>query len=677
MAKRSRISLKKTHALELTRIATNAQKLVYVLVASKKLEYQNGRSAIAYIGTTKKGVGRIAGSAAARAQEILEIFGVKTITARILTCKPRHHVKTWLKLERAMLIVFREQYGTIPKCNTQGKNMKATDEFDYFARSAVFKMVEELGKVRRKNDTHLIQLALKARSISGVFACGNWRTNNSGYGSHAMGRPITKTDFVAGRQCPLNLWNRHHDPIPYKDRVETPAMRTGTNVGVLAQGLFPGGVLVDAKPWERDKAIERTKALIADKGVPAIFEAAFTHSGLHARVDILKRKRSGAFALYEVKSTGEVKEQHLPDLAFQVYVARKSGIKVNEAGIVHINKDYVRGTQVEAAGLFTLSDEIAAIADEIGQLPRRLKEQLRVLNGKAPAVVPSDQCHSPYSCEFWDRCTKDKPKDWIFHLYRLSNKRYEELCAQAIESIKAIQKKFGLNTIQARTRDVLQSKRPYIAPTLRDPLAEVAGAVCYLDFETVSPAVPLWPGTQPFERIPFQWSLHRRDADGQLHHSEYLADGAIDPRQAFSEALVKALRPYKHPIVVYHKGTEGTILRTLAALSKSGSRHLSQIEKLLWDLLPVVQNHVYFGKFNGSFSIKDVAPVLSRDVRYDSLDGVAEGIAASDAFIRIVTGELGEGETSDGLRSQLLKYCHLDTLAMVKVHEALDRLARQ
>jgi predicted RecB family nuclease len=495
--------------------------------------------------------------------------------------------------------------------------------------------------------------------------------------SEEMSRPITKTDFVAGCQCSLRLWNRHHNPIPYEDRVETTTMRAGTNVGMLAQQLFPGGVLVDAAPWERDKAVAQTKALIADNRVPAIFEAAFTHSGLHARVDILKRKRSGVFALYEVKSTGEVKDQHLPDLAFQVYVARKSGIKVNEAGIVHINKDYVRGDQLDAAGLFTLSDQTAAIADELKQLPRLIKQQLRVLGGKAPTIAPSGHCHLPYSCEFWDRCTQDKPKDWIFHLPWLSATRYEELCALGIDSIKAIPKTVTLSALQVRVRDVLRSKRPYIATTLRDPLSEVAGPVCYLDFETVAPAVPLWPGTRPFERIPFQWSLHRRDSNGQLHHSEFLADGTIDPRPAFAEALVKALRPHKHPVVVYNKGFEGSVIRALAGQFKDVSRHLSQIEKLLWDLLPVVRDHVYFAKFDGSFSIKSVAPVLSRDVRYDSLDGVAEGGAASDAFIRIVTGELGEGETSDGLRAQLLKYCHLDTLAMVKVHEALDRLALQ
>ena len=146
MVRKLNLSLKTIHALEITRIAIGNQKLVYVLVANKKLHYRYGSSAIAYIGTTKKGVGRIAESAAQHAQEILELHGVKKVTARIVTCRPRRNVKTWLELERAMLVTFREQYGSVPKCNEKGKNMKLTKESKkYFAAHAVLNVIEKLG----------------------------------------------------------------------------------------------------------------------------------------------------------------------------------------------------------------------------------------------------------------------------------------------------------------------------------------------------------------------------------------------------------------------------------------------------------------------------------------------------------------------------------------------------
>jgi hypothetical protein len=117
-----------------------------VLIASKKFSYPHGRkSSIAYIGTTKKGVARVAGSAAERAQEILSMHGVQKVTARIVTCQPRRKVKTWLKLERAMLLEFRSAYGSVPKCNSHGKNMLETDEFSYFSRDAMRKLIQKLG----------------------------------------------------------------------------------------------------------------------------------------------------------------------------------------------------------------------------------------------------------------------------------------------------------------------------------------------------------------------------------------------------------------------------------------------------------------------------------------------------------------------------------------------------
>jgi hypothetical protein len=145
MAKHLKLNLKRFHGLEVTRIAIGNQKLVYVLIANKKYRYLNGKSSVAYIGTTKKGIRRVASSAAYHAEEILGEYGVTKIVARIVTCKPRPKVKTWVKLERAMLLAFRAQYGKVPVYNRQGHKIRETDEYDYFSREAVRKLILELG----------------------------------------------------------------------------------------------------------------------------------------------------------------------------------------------------------------------------------------------------------------------------------------------------------------------------------------------------------------------------------------------------------------------------------------------------------------------------------------------------------------------------------------------------
>ena len=144
MPKRLAVSLKPEIALEVTRVSIGAKKLVYVLVANRKLKYRWERSNIVYIGTTKRGVSRVASSAASKAESILGHYGVKTCSARIITCSPRRAVKSWLKLERALLLVFRELYGDIPKLNTLGAKIKEKDEFVYFKRSRIRQILRDI-----------------------------------------------------------------------------------------------------------------------------------------------------------------------------------------------------------------------------------------------------------------------------------------------------------------------------------------------------------------------------------------------------------------------------------------------------------------------------------------------------------------------------------------------------
>ena len=144
MLRRLSLTLKRDHALEATRVSLGKSKLVYLLIADKRLVYPQGKSRIAYIGTTKKGVARIAHSIAARAEAILGLRGVRSFHARVVTCRPRRRLKTWRKLERALLLKFKERFGQPPECNSQGKRMKVTNEFHYFSPAGVASVIDEL-----------------------------------------------------------------------------------------------------------------------------------------------------------------------------------------------------------------------------------------------------------------------------------------------------------------------------------------------------------------------------------------------------------------------------------------------------------------------------------------------------------------------------------------------------
>lgn len=142
--RRLKLSLKRDHALEATRVSIGNLKLVYVLIADKRVRYRDGRSRIVYIGTTKHGARRVAQSIAFRAESIFAMRGVRSFHARVVTCKPRRNVTTWRLLERAFLVSFREKYGEVPKCNKHGKRMTARTVFNYFRKRGVQRVLEDL-----------------------------------------------------------------------------------------------------------------------------------------------------------------------------------------------------------------------------------------------------------------------------------------------------------------------------------------------------------------------------------------------------------------------------------------------------------------------------------------------------------------------------------------------------
>src|ERR1039458_2858132 len=86
---------------------------------------------------------------------------------------------------------------------------------------------------------------------------------------------------------------------------------------------------------------------------------------------------------------------------------------------------------------------------------------------------------------------------------------------------------------------------------------------------------------------------------------------------------------------------------------------IKKIERRLWDLLPVVRNHVYHPAFAGSFSLKAVLPALVPELTYDGMAGQDAGLA----WESLLRGGLDQVERHK-IKKALLDYCGQDTLAM-------------
>jgi len=214
--------------------------------------------------------------------------------------------------------------------------------------------------------------------------------------------------------------------------------------------------------------------------------------------------------------------------------------------------------------------------------------------------------------------------------------------------------------------------KPYRSRQLRKHVSEIVWPAYYLDFETTQTALPLYPGTAPYEQIVTQYSVHRCSRPGQIDaHLDYLADPKRDDRRELAERLLADLGT-AGSIVVY-SGFEKAVLRGLTARFPDLAGGLAGLIDRLFDLLDVVKHGCYHAEFHGSYSIKSVLPVLVPDMSYDHLD-VRNGAEASVWFARMARGEVA-AEDHDRVRRRLLEYCAQDTLALVRIHEQLRALA--
>jgi hypothetical protein len=235
--------------------------------------------------------------------------------------------------------------------------------------------------------------------------------------------------------------------------------------------------------------------------------------------------------------------------------------------------------------------------------------------------------------------------------------------------MKDVPDNFTLNPKQQRVVDAAKSGKVYRSPELVKTLPILAPPASYLDFETFSPAIPIYGHTRPHQRIPFQWSWHYDDGTGSLIHAEFLANGDTDPRREFSETLLKVSEQFPGAIMAWSRFEE-KVVRDMAELFPDLAERLISVLYRIVDLLRVVNDHVAHPDFQGSYSMKAVAPAVAPEFTYGDLD-IADGGGASAAIYRIVADPMLSPEARYELRQSLLKYCGRDTLALARVHHWL------
>jgi CRISPR/Cas system-associated exonuclease Cas4 (RecB family) len=487
-----------------------------------------------------------------------------------------------------------------------------------------------------------------------------------------MNWTLSKSRILSFLQCPKRLYLEvhHRNLMKYSSSSEI-AFRMGNEVGEIAQKvLMPGGILIEYDRGLR-KAIETTHKYLNDLFDLTLYEATLQTQNIQVRADLLAKEKDFIYVV-EVKSSTSIKDLYLVDCAIQYWVMDEAGFAPNKISLAHINNQFVYRGDGDYNGLFKIVDLSADISERAEQVPGWVEQANKTIAGKLPKVEIGEHCNKPYACPFIEHCWKAVPviKYPVTKFTGLKKSKITELMNAGYEDARDIPDGLLDNGILRTRLDAYRTGKQIIPKELHNKLDQLEFPRYYLDFETIGSAVPKWSGTRPYEQLPFQWSCHIEDESMAISHIEFLDTSGSPPMRAFSEALIDTVGNFG-PIVVYTT-FEKTVLRNLQERFPGLRDELQRIIDRLFDLYQPIKTHYFHRDLQGRYSIKNVLPTVVPELNYADLVDVQDGMMAQQAYLEIINDETLP-ERKQSLIDSLLKYCEMDTYAMVKIIQNLSR----
>lgn len=480
---------------------------------------------------------------------------------------------------------------------------------------------------------------------------------------------LSKSRLISAWQCPKRLHLEKHHPELGEVSARTESLfATGHRVGEISQQLYgtPDSVTIAFNPKMSLMVRETAELIEGGAGFP-IFEATFQHDGILVRVDVLL-PGDGGWRVIEVKASTSVKDYHVLDCAIQDWVMRNVGLPVTSVSLAHINNQFVYQGDDRYEGLLIendLTDEIRTLDATVVDLIAKARD---AVTGPMPHIDVGAHCGKPFECQFIQHCW---PTETEYPITGLGGGKAKlgTYVALGCRDIRDVDLESITAATQQRIFRVTCSGEPEILDGARQTLEALPYPRYYLDFETIGPAVPFWAGTRPYANVPVQWSCHIDDGstDGSpesLRHAEFLDMSGEAPMRRLAESLIECLGE-TGPVLMYTNYEKG-VIDALIEMFPELAQALQKIVERLFDLHPVVKNNYYHPQMLGSWSIKAVLPAIAPHMNYANLEGISEGMGASDGFLEAIHRDTSPERKAE-LEEQLLRYCKFDTEAMVEI----------
>ena len=485
---------------------------------------------------------------------------------------------------------------------------------------------------------------------------------------------LSKSKYCRAIQCNKMLWLEKNKPEEKGEMDNQAVLDNGTKVGELAKGIFGKHTNIEYDE-NLDKMIYDTKEALKENS-NIITEASFKYKHNFCSIDIVK-VNGNSIEIYEVKSSTEIKDIYLDDISYQFYILNKLGYKVTKASIIYINNQYIRHGELNLSEFFNSEDVTDIVQEKQKEIESKIKEINEYMKQEAePKQEIGMQCFKPYQCQFWKYCTKHLPEHNVFQIRKMHKDKALKFYYEGKTNFKDLLEENMNWKFKQQIEFEEFNYEPHIdKQKIREFMKNLYYPIYFLDFETMQTAIPEFDNSKPYQQIPFQYSLHYIEKEnGELFHKEFLAESGTDPRRKLAEQLVKDI-PKDVCVTAYNMMFEKGRIKELAEIFPDLSEHLMNIHEHIQDLMIPFSERMYYCKdMQGSYSIKYVLPALfpnDPELNYHNLPLIHNGGEAMNIFPKIKDMSKEEQEKA---RYGLLKYCELDTYAMVKVWEKLKEV---
>ncbi len=478
---------------------------------------------------------------------------------------------------------------------------------------------------------------------------------------------------------PAWLWLKKHDKskLPPIDDNTQAMFDAGNMFEGYAEKLFPEGIRLGFTNYNEYQLLPQATTKAIQDGNKTIFQGRFENESTTCICDIVQFVGDNTVDLFEIKSSTKAKPEHELDLAFQMVVLEGNGYEVRNIEVIHVNNQYVRNGDVKAEDIVAKTNVTDKVKNRRDFTVQKIAEAVKMLeDGDHPDFSPFLAGDNGAFAEWLEIYKHLYPQDKgsIYDLCRLDSTTLKNLVDSGIERIVDIPEDFALKPVQALQVEATKLGHPIIHnDKIKAFLDELVFPLYFFDYETLMSIVPYFDGVRPYQQLPFQYSLHiLESSDAELRHKEYLHADNSNPAHPLSQKL--------HDDI----GTQGTVLVWYESFEKSRNSELGELlpefkeafEALngrVVDLITPFSKGWYVDKdFRGSASIKDVLPVLVPELSYKVL-GIQEGGSAQRLWMEAVLDGKRPDE-KEKILSDLIEYCKLDTLAMVKIYMKLQKL---